>query len=273
MVNTELNCMQLFIRYIRLVTTFMLDDLPRAAEHCDTVCYVWCIIEQSSEILDRSVRMCSIMAGLGYHEFGIRIWPGAQGGTQISTGRDDFAGGSAFLLTLSESLEIELSDFEAENATRKGDYLWQVAEIVIGGIPTVREVCFRCLFMSLSRILLEHSVSTNLIDPMAHQVGHQKVHVSILLLGNIYLVADTILLGIYFTPLLGWCPSFSIGLLEYLSLLHVFGSESIGIGLSLFACLPNWENIFEGVKTMLVVLHVVQCCNIVRFVLSIYTQF
>jgi hypothetical protein len=51
-------------------------------------------------------------------------------------------------------MEIELSNFEAENATLKGDYLWQVVEIVIGGVPTVLEVRFMCLFMSLSRILL-----------------------------------------------------------------------------------------------------------------------
>jgi hypothetical protein len=55
---------------------------------------------------------------------------------------------------LSEGLEIELSDFEAEDATLKGDYLWQVVEIVIGGGPTVLEVGFICLFMSLSTIQL-----------------------------------------------------------------------------------------------------------------------
>jgi hypothetical protein len=33
-----------------------------------------------------------------------------------------------------------MSDFEAENAMLKGDYLWQVVEILIGGIPTVLEV-------------------------------------------------------------------------------------------------------------------------------------
>jgi hypothetical protein len=46
-------------------------------------------------------------------------------------------------------LEIELSDFEAENATLKGDDVWQVVEIVIGGVPTILEVGFMCLFMSL----------------------------------------------------------------------------------------------------------------------------
>jgi hypothetical protein len=36
---------------------------------------------------------------------------------------EGFAGGSAVLPMLSEGLEIELSDFEAENATLKGDYM------------------------------------------------------------------------------------------------------------------------------------------------------
>jgi len=67
---------------------------------------------------------------------------------------------------VSEGLDIELSDFEAEDATLKGDSLWQVVEIVIGGVPTILEVCFMCLFMSLSRILLQGSVSTNLLGPM-----------------------------------------------------------------------------------------------------------
>jgi hypothetical protein len=58
------------------------------------------------------------------------------------TGREDFAGGSAVLPTPSEGLEIELSDFEAEDATLKGHYLRQVVEIAIGGVPTVLEVRF-----------------------------------------------------------------------------------------------------------------------------------
>jgi hypothetical protein len=101
------------------------------------------------------------------------------GGSQISTGREDFAGGSAVLPTLSEGLEIELSDFEAEDATLKGDYLWQVVEIMIGGVPAVLEVCFICLFMSLGRILLQGSVSTNLFGPMRPQVDLRKVEVGI----------------------------------------------------------------------------------------------
>jgi hypothetical protein len=53
---------------------------------------------------------------------------------------------------LSAGFDIELSDFEVENATLKGDYFWQVVEIVIGGIPTVLEIRSMCLFMSLGRI-------------------------------------------------------------------------------------------------------------------------
>jgi hypothetical protein len=140
---------------------------------------------------------------------------------------------------LSEGLEIELSDFEAEDATLKGDYLWQVVEIVIGGVPTVLEVRFICLFMSLGRILLEGSVSTNLFDPMRHQVDLRQVEVGIQLLGNIYLVADIIPSVVHFAPLLRRCPSFSICFLVYLSLLHEFRSQGIGFGLRLFAGSPE----------------------------------
>jgi len=104
---------------------------------------------------------------------------GAQGGSQISTGRKDFAGGSAVLAMLSEGLEIELPDFEAENATLKGDYLWQVVAIVIGGVPTVLEVRFMCFFISLGRIQFQCSVSTDLFGPMRHQVDLWKVEVRI----------------------------------------------------------------------------------------------
>ena len=104
---------------------------------------------------------------------------GAQAGSQISTGREDFAGGSAVLPTLSKGLEIELSDFEAENETLKGDYLWQVVEIVIAGVPTVLEVGFMCLIMSLGRKPLQGSVSTNLFGLMGHQVDFRKVEVGI----------------------------------------------------------------------------------------------
>jgi hypothetical protein len=67
---------------------------------------------------------------------------------------------------LSEGLEIELTDLEAENASLKGDYLRQVVEIVIGGVLTVLEICFMCFFMSFGKILLQCSVATNKFDPM-----------------------------------------------------------------------------------------------------------
>jgi len=178
--------------------------------------------------------MPCITAVLGPHEYGLRIWLGAQGGRQISTGREDFAGGSAVLPKLSEGLEIELSDCEAENATLKGDWLLQVVEIVIGGVPTVVEVRFMCLIKSLGRILLQGSVLTNLLDPMRHQVDLRKVEIGIQLLGNIYLVADIIPPGVHSAPLLAPRPSFSICFLVYLSLLHEFRSQGIGFSLRLF---------------------------------------
>jgi len=146
--------------------------------------------------------MLSITAVLGPHEFGLRIRLGAQEGSQIRTGMEDFAGSRAVLPTLSEGLEIPLSDFETENPMLKGDYLRQVVQIVIAGVPTVLEVRFMCLFMSLGRILLQGSVSTNLFDPMRHQVDLWKVEVVIQLLGNIYLVANIIPPGVHFAPLL-----------------------------------------------------------------------
>jgi len=112
--------------------------------------------------------MVSITTVLGSHEFGRRISLGAQAGSQISTGREDFSSGSAALPMLSEGLDIELSDFEAENATLKGEFLWQVVAIVIGGVPTILEVGLMCLFMCLVRILLQGSVLTNLFGPMRH---------------------------------------------------------------------------------------------------------
>jgi hypothetical protein len=161
------------------------------------------------------------------------------GGSQISTGRENFAASSTVLPTLSEDLENELSDFKPENAMLKGDYLQQVVEIVIGGVPTVIEVCFMCLFMSLCRILLQGSVSTNLFDPMRPEADLLTVEVGIQLLGNIYLVADIISSGVHFALLIGRRPRFSICFLVYLSLLYKFHSQGIGFGLRLFAGSPR----------------------------------
>jgi hypothetical protein len=136
-------------------------------------------------------------------------------------------------------LEIELSDFEAENATLKGDYLRQIVEIVIGGVPTILEVRFMCLFMSLGRILLQGSVTTIQFDPMRLQMDLWKVEDGMQLLGNIYLVADIIPPGLYFARLLGQRSSFSICFLVYLLLLHEFHCQCIGFGLRLFAGSPE----------------------------------
>jgi hypothetical protein len=76
-------------------------------------------------------------------------------------------------------VEIELCDFEADDAMPKGDWLWQVFEIVIVGIPTVLEVRFMSLFMSLGGTLLQGYVSINTFDPMTPQVDLLKVEVGI----------------------------------------------------------------------------------------------
>ena len=110
----------------------------------------------------------------------------------------------------------------------KGDYLPQVVEILIGGIPTILEVHLMYLFMSLGKILLQGSISTNLFDPKSHPVDLRNVEVCIQLLGNINFVTDIILPGVHFVTLDGSCPSFPISFIVYLSLLHEFRSWGIG---------------------------------------------
>jgi len=123
--------------------------------------------------------MLSITYVVGSHEFGLRIWLRALVGTQTHTGREDFEGSRAGLPMLSEGLEVEICYFEADNVTLKGDYLWQVVQTVIGGIPTIIEVRFMCLCMSLGRILLKGSLSRNLFNPMWHEVDFRKIRVGI----------------------------------------------------------------------------------------------
>jgi hypothetical protein len=81
--------------------------------------------------------MLSIMAGLGPLEFRFPIGLRAQEGSHFITGREQFAGGSTVLPTLSDGLEIELSDSKAKNAMLTADHLRQAVENVIGGILTV----------------------------------------------------------------------------------------------------------------------------------------
>jgi hypothetical protein len=47
----------------------------------------------------------------------------AQQGSQPSASRDNIAGASAVVLTLSKGWQIELPDFQAEYVTLSGDYL------------------------------------------------------------------------------------------------------------------------------------------------------
>jgi hypothetical protein len=46
-------------------------------------------------------------------------------------------------------LKHELSDFNAENAMLKADYMQQVVGILFQGVPTVLEVHYLCWFMPL----------------------------------------------------------------------------------------------------------------------------
>jgi hypothetical protein len=80
---------------------------------------------------------------------------------------------------LSEGLQIALPDFEVGNAMLKGDYLRQVVEIVIGGVPSVFEIHLMCVFVSLGRILLLGSVVRNLFSLVRYQVYLRKVEVHI----------------------------------------------------------------------------------------------
>ena len=72
-------------------------------------------------------------------------------------------------------MKIELSDFKADNATLKREYLWLIVEIVIGGVSTILQVCSRCVIVTFSKILLQGSVSMNLFNPMKHQENLRKV--------------------------------------------------------------------------------------------------
>jgi hypothetical protein len=72
-VNTELDWVQLFIRYICLVTSLILYKLLRAAEYCRVVCCVMHIVELCPEVFDHSGRIHAITADLGLDEYRHRI--------------------------------------------------------------------------------------------------------------------------------------------------------------------------------------------------------
>jgi hypothetical protein len=73
MVNTELQCMQLFIQYTCLVTTLVLYNLPRTTVYFCAVRCVMRIVESCSDVFNHGVRMHSITVVLGSYEFELRI--------------------------------------------------------------------------------------------------------------------------------------------------------------------------------------------------------
>jgi hypothetical protein len=72
-VNTELHCVQLSIRYISIVTTLLIHPLSHGTVYCHVVRWVLLILEQCSEVFDNNVRMLSSKAVLGCHGFGLPI--------------------------------------------------------------------------------------------------------------------------------------------------------------------------------------------------------
>jgi hypothetical protein len=198
--------------------------------------------------------------------------PGSSEGSQINTGSEDIACGSAVLPMVTAGFEIEISDYEAEHAALPSRYFWQVVEIVIRGVLTVVEVGFICVFISLSRILLQFSLSTNLFGPIQHHVDIWIVQVGIKMHEYNYPMAEIIPPGVHFARFLGRNLSFSICFFVYLSLVQKFRSEGIGCGVGHFAGSPDEEYIFEGVKTMQGMWNAAQCCIIVRIISSIHIE-
>jgi hypothetical protein len=135
---------------------------------------------------------------------------GAQGCSLLSTGMVEFAGGAALLPTLSEGLEIELSDFEEENMMLNHDYSSQVVHSVIGDVPTVVSVHIMCLVMSLYRKLMQGSISRNLFNSVQHLVYLCNFVVCINLLGNINLVVNILTPGVDFALLPSQRPSLGL---------------------------------------------------------------
>ena len=98
-----------------------------------------------------------------------------QGYSLMGSRRENVGGHSGDLLTRSEGRRIDLSHLECEIGTLKGDFLRRVVEIVIGGILTVLEVRFMCVFIALSRVLWKGPISTNPVDPVKYQVDLPKL--------------------------------------------------------------------------------------------------
>jgi hypothetical protein len=139
----------------------------------------------------------------------------------------------------SDGLVMELFDFKAENATLNGDYLRQVVEIVIGGVPTFLEIHFMRLFMSRSRIQLRGSVLANLFDQVQHQGDLSTVDVSIYSLKTSMLWLISFHEGFILHHGFGTRPSLNICLIVFLSHLHELYSLHIGFGFHLNTGMPN----------------------------------
>jgi hypothetical protein len=121
--------------------------------------------------------MISIMVVLESHESWLHISLGAVGGIKITTEWECFACGSAVCLTLRQDLEIELPHCEAQNVTLNSDYWQQVVKIVIGGVSTDLGIHIMCLFVYLSRMLLQGAISTTMFNTIRIQVDLLKVDV------------------------------------------------------------------------------------------------
>jgi hypothetical protein len=79
---------------------------------------------------------------------------------------------------LGESSEVMLSSSKPEDATLKGDFLFEVQVIVIGGSQTILEVRFLGMFLALSKRLLQGCISMNMFESMRQLVDLHKVEVS-----------------------------------------------------------------------------------------------
>jgi hypothetical protein len=108
---------------------------------------------------------------------------------------------------------------------------------------------------------------------MTHQVDPQKVGVGIKLLRNTNFVADWIVRGLHFAPLLWRHPSVSSSFHVYLLHLHECYSQGVGFGNRMFGGLPEYENIFEAAQTTESILKVAQCCIIVRLISRVHIEF
>jgi hypothetical protein len=154
----------------------------------------------------------------------------------------------------------------------KGDDLQKVVVNIMGSVPIVIEVSVICLFLSVSRTQMKVTISTNVSDPMRHQVNCWTVEVGRYLVRNDYPITDIILCGTHFAPWLAQSPSISICYLVDFSHLLKLLLQCTEVGLHISSSSPMSESIFERVKLIQRALNVVQCCIIMRWTSSIHRQ-